>query len=338
MAVNNNQPARPPGINVLVYLNNYPPHRHVGGELATSMLLEHLVTRGHNVTVYAERTSIEDYYRNGVLVRNAGFLYRRISRDFDVFITHPEIRTMAWPYIHEMPYIGIVHNTDSGNLRSVQRLSPDLTIANSEATASRMPGIGNLHVIHPPLRWRDKIAWTAGDHVTLVNLSIDKGVGMFSQLASHNPLLSFLGVKGGYRAQMDVLPPNVMVMGHTDDMRIVYDMTKVLVVPSIKEAYGMVVAEAMHYGIPVVASDLPGVREAGGDAVIYCPPEGFPQWNAEVNRLMSDQEHWNTRQQLAIARGEELRARTLLELDTWGELVENYPAWGRSRSYPRGAR
>lgn len=43
-----------------------------------------------------------------------------------------------------------------------------------------------------------------------------------------------------------------------------YGLCKVLVLPSLNstEAFGMVQVEAMHCGTPVVASDLPGVREA----------------------------------------------------------------------------
>ena len=40
-------------------------------------------------------------------------------------------------------------------------------------------------------------------------------------------------------------------------------------VPSMHEGYGLPVLEAMAAGVPVVASDIPAVREIGGDAVAY---------------------------------------------------------------------
>jgi len=48
----------------------------------------------------------------------------------------------------------------------------------------------------------------------------------------------------------------------SEDMGSFYSLIDVLVLPSINstEAFGMVQVEAMMVGVPVVASDLPGVR------------------------------------------------------------------------------
>lgn len=57
----------------------------------------------------------------------------------------------------------------------------------------------------------------------------------------------------------------VMLVGHLkfDDLVTFYNMIDVLVLPSVDplEAFGMVQVEAMLCGTPVVASDMPGVRE-----------------------------------------------------------------------------
>ena len=44
-----------------------------------------------------------------------------------------------------------------------------------------------------------------------------------------------------------------------------YDIASVLVHPSRGETYGMVLAEAISHGVPVIAADVGGVREAVDD-------------------------------------------------------------------------
>jgi glycosyltransferase involved in cell wall biosynthesis len=52
------------------------------------------------------------------------------------------------------------------------------------------------------------------------------------------------------------------------------------------EGFGFPVIEALASGAVVVASDIPVLREVGGDAAIYCPPGDAAAWASTVGALL----------------------------------------------------
>lgn len=48
-----------------------------------------------------------------------------------------------------------------------------------------------------------------------------------------------------------------------------YSRASALILPSLTEGFGLPLVEAMHFGIPVIASDIPIFREIGGDYPLY---------------------------------------------------------------------
>lgn len=75
------------------------------------------------------------------------------------------------------------------------------------------------------------------------------------------------------RYPMPATPEGVSLqnLGHVEDEHLakLYGNAGVFVYPSEYEGFGLPVLEAMACGTPVVASDIPSVREAGGDAAVY---------------------------------------------------------------------
>jgi glycosyltransferase involved in cell wall biosynthesis len=66
----------------------------------------------------------------------------------------------------------------------------------------------------------------------------------------------------------------------------VYRRAPVVLVPSESEGFGLPVVEALACGGVVVASDLPVLREVGGDVVTYRPVGAVNEWaEAAVNQL-----------------------------------------------------
>lgn len=64
----------------------------------------------------------------------------------------------------------------------------------------------------------------------------------------------------------------------------VYRRATAVLLPSEREGFGFPLAEALACGTPVIASDLPVLRETGGDAAAYCSLTGLEEW---VDRICS---------------------------------------------------
>ena len=60
-----------------------------------------------------------------------------------------------------------------------------------------------------------------------------------------------------------------------------------VVTPSEAEGFGLPVIEALACGVPVVASDLTTLREAGGDAASYAPVGDLEAWAAAVTEAIA---------------------------------------------------
>jgi glycosyltransferase involved in cell wall biosynthesis len=65
-----------------------------------------------------------------------------------------------------------------------------------------------------------------------------------------------------------------------------YRRAAIVLQPSGAEGFGIPILEALACGAVVVASDLPALREVGGDAVIYCPVANVEAWSEAVVKLL----------------------------------------------------
>lgn len=70
-----------------------------------------------------------------------------------------------------------------------------------------------------------------------------------------------------------------------------YAGARCLLLPSFYEASPLPPIEAMRFGCPVVASNIPAMRERCGDAVEYCDPADFDDIFGAVGRVIRDPAH-----------------------------------------------
>lgn len=73
-----------------------------------------------------------------------------------------------------------------------------------------------------------------------------------------------------------------------DELERHYGEADVFIFPSLVEGFGIVLAEAMAFGLPVVASDVPPIPEVVGPGALYVKPEDPVSLASAIARLLTD--------------------------------------------------
>lgn len=293
----------------------YPPWSMVGAWCATHLCLAHMAARGHRVDVVAYRADGYTYSLDGVLVHPGAALDEFTP---DVVVSHlgDDGRGASWAGRRQAPSVRMVHGLDELNRAWLTRQPPALTVFNSASLRSETRWPGRSIVVHPPVDI--DVEACSGDRVTLVNLA--KGGDVLARIAPLMPNHGFLAVRGGWGRQRAVDAPNVETIDSTVQMHAdVYARTRVLLMPSEHETWGMVGVEAMARGIPVIAHPTPGLVESLGDAGIFADRTDPAAWVRELRRL-DDPDEWAAASAASLARAAQLDPAA--QLDRFADAVE----------------
>lgn len=317
-------------VQVLAVVHGWFPYLAAGSERMLQHMLEALPKDEFEVRVLSfgvcDQVLTETHYEYDGTPVKIGYTPDVIP---DLIITHhgPGAR-VTQSLTEDFPkaaVIAVFHN-ERYDIPDILGLNADLNVFNTRwvKEALDQPGI----VVHPPLEWdRHKVDKT-GDSVTLVNLQDNKGVGLFYRLAELMPNTPFLGVIGTHGEQeirKDLA--NVAIHPVTQDMRQVWAKSRVVLMPSRYESYGMVSAEACVSGIPVLAHPTPGLVECLGGAGIFLDRDNVGSWESALNLLLTDQNHYQERSDLGMLRARELVSQSQQELSTFVDHVRKlvYP-------------
>lgn len=276
--------------------------------MATHRLLLHLVARGHEVQVFACNARDRPYEVDGLPVETGlrgNCRAVELARGADVVISH---------FGDDGTGAGIARDAGRPLVRLAHGGGPFgsgpacvLAVFNSFSLREAWAWDGPSIVVHPytdPAEYRT----VPGDRITLVNLSDPKGGRLFDRVTRAMPGHRFLGVKGGYGNQIVPNRSNVAIQAMTSNMRDdVYARTRVLLMPSAYETWGMVGVEAMASGIPVIAHPTPGLVESLGAAGIFVDREDGQGWVDAIRRL-DDPVEWAAVSERASKRSAELAA------------------------------
>ena len=89
----------------------------------------------------------------------------------------------------------------------------------------------------------------------------------------------------------------------------VYRRSALALLPSDREGFGLPIVEALACATPMVASDIPVLREIGSSAVTYCPVASVDAWVDAILRLLDERERqpaaWQARRAAGLLRASE---------------------------------
>ncbi len=82
---------------------------------------------------------------------------------------------------------------------------------------------------------------------------------------------------------------NVIHVGYIDqiDTPAFYQKASLFVMPSIYEGFGIPILEALASETPVIASDIPVLRETGGDAALYADPDDSSDFKDKIESVLT---------------------------------------------------
>lgn len=307
---------------IVAALRGYPPGGRYGALLATHHYLAHAVRRGHEVVVGRTVGRGRGWTIDGVTVAStwSASHVEELASTADVVVSHggdSRARDMGGG----RPHVRFAHGFDASGLDT------ELCVVNSRSLLAHLERSGQVRcptiVCRPPVLAGAHRVDQVGREVTLASWTKVKGSRVVWRLAERCPDRRFLAVLAGY-GRSDERPrvDNVAVIPTQADMRAVWSRTRVLLMPSAFETWGMAGVEAMCSGIPVVAHPTPGLLESLGDAGTFVDRDDIDGWLDALDRL-DDPDEYEAASRRARERADELDPAA--DLDRFVDALEALP-------------
>lgn len=271
-----------------------------GADVANHEFARKLQARGVDVRVHGiippganRRIDRQEYQAEGIpvcLVRSE--FIRRLSADIESFRPNVILTSCPEPnsgmdditrmveifHHYRIPVILYVHDIE-GTLPLFADVKDELArvVTNSHFMARQIGQIWNVKcdVVYPVPEWGSIDAEAAnGSFVTFFNPVPHKGLGIAHTLVTvrfkDRP---FLFVEGFIDPEAHGIAltrsGNLVHARRSPDVATIYVMTQTVIIPSQwQEPFGRIALEAMHNGIPVIASRTGGLLESVGDGGI----------------------------------------------------------------------
>ena len=236
---------------------------------------------------------------------------RRASRDADLVHAHwlpagAVALTTGKPFVVQLwgTDVELARRAKSLARRVLRRARLVICASNALADSARELGVRDVRVIPSGVDVPEEVAEEAEPPEVLFagRLSPEKGILELVEAANGMTL-----VVAGDGPLRDRVPGALGFVPH-HALGPLYERAAVVAVPSHREGFGVVCAEAMAYGRPVVAGAVGGLLDlvADGETGLLVPPRDVPALREALERLIGDRE---LRRRMGAAARERVRSR-----------------------------
>lgn len=324
---------------VVALSHGYPPEWNMGGEVSLHRMLQGVQGDKHVLT-----KTDKDYTFEGVKVHKINAInVLDIQTDpypiakqlkelkADIVIGQNELSLAAVRAARMVGAIPIVsvHTPPIYGRNLMQALGEtDYAIYNTHTSAVEW-GEPNALVFHPPISELPESTYTEGDAYTLLSSLKNKGVETVIELAKLYKDKRFIIVRSpaepthGLPNLEEVVEniPNIELHPRVEpkDVDMYFRQTRILLVPSRYETYGMSTLEAAGYGIPTVHVDTPHVREGIGDGAVLVKGCNVDETAQGIDTI---EKSYDLYSENARKRAEWIHVRQKIELHRFAEYIE----------------
>jgi glycosyltransferase involved in cell wall biosynthesis len=306
---------------------------------AERIVLELAAREGHAVAPIYAGGELESEFRERVRLEPLGAIRRRrvvgafarlvrLAHDADVVHTHlwagDQWGRLA-ARVAGRPVVSTIHNTEGdGPLRDrIARLTAPLAttlVGASDAVAERLRREGFAHVRAIPngvdlarFTPREDVPERARRVVGVGRLTRQKAFDVLVEATRETGLEVTLVGEGEDRAILS----DATLVGWQPDVGRYLREADIVAIPSRWEGFGLQAVEAMASGAPIIASDIPPLREVLGDAAVFVAPGDAAAWRSAIVALAADRARRASLREWGLARA------PLFAID---RMVERYTA------------
>lgn len=337
---------------VVALSHGYPPEWSMGGEVSLHRMLQ--ITDGEKYVLTKTDTpyvfdGVKIHKIDAVNVLNIQTDAKPIAKQLselkaDVVIGQNELSLAA---VHAARMVGAVsivsvHTPPRFGRNLMQALrEADCAIYNTRTSAVEW-GEPNAIVLHPPISTLPEKTYTKGDAYTLLSSLRNKGVEVVIELAKRYKDKRFIIVRSPAEpthglANLESIVkdiPNIELHPRVapEEVEKYFKQTRILLVPSRYETYGMSTIEAAGYGIPTVHVDTPHVREGIGEGAILVPGLNVDATAHGIEVIESNYDLYSLN---ARKRAEWLHVRQQIEKLQFADFIENTKPLNPTEQYKR---
>lgn len=315
---------------ILCFLHGYPPQQNAGAEYYVKEMNAYLLEQGHSICVYIPSTlTLWGDIVTGWENQDTWPLKNRVKAEdlfewADVVITHLDWSQSVTNLCQKQnkPCINIIHH--NWEIEHLRLNWPNVyCVYNSEWVMKDRAYPHRSLVVRPPVNPArfDNVEYNPDGYITLVNCNKDKGALVFQDIARACPDLKFLAVKGHHGPQIELRGKNITQWECQEDIRRVFEQTSILLVPSVYESYGRIGIEAMACGIPVIASDTPGLRESLDWVGCFTSRNFIPGWLQSIRTVQGVMNQFPVQSEACIKHANTVWQQSLSELNQLNDLI-----------------